>query len=374
MRKRMLQMLAVVILIIAILGFVKFRQIQGMIAAGKAQVQPPEAVTTAVAKPQHWQSTIDAMGTVAAVQGVMLSADQPGIVSRINFVSGARVQTGQVLVYLDTRQERAQLASAAAQRALAKLNLDRSKKLFDQQVIAQADFDQLEAQYKQADATADGFEAAIARKTIRAPFSGIAGIRQVNLGQYVNSGDPVVPVQQMDPVYVNFAVPQQQAAMLRSGIQMLATSDVSPSPFSGHITAVNPVVDDATRNVQVQGTFRNPRGLMRSGMYVTVKVQLGARNDVIALPASAINFAPYGNSVFIVEEMKGPDGKAYRGVRQQFVKLGTAQGDLVAILDGVKAGQEVVTSGVFKLRTGASVTVNNKVQPSSSPAPKPEDS
>ena len=197
-------------------------------------------------------------------------------------------------------------------------------------------------------------KAAIDRKTIRAPFAGVTGIRTVNVGQYLNSGDPVVPLQSMSSLYVNFSVPQHRVG--------------------GRITAINPVVDDATRNVQVQATFQNPHGQLRPGMYVTLKVSLGERDAVVALPASAISYAPYGNSVFIVEDIKGPDGKSFRGVRQQFVKLGATRGDLVAVVDGVKPGQEVVSTGVFKLRSGAAVVVNNKVQPGASANPKPEDS
>ena len=375
MTKRMLQMLAVVAVVVAILGFVKFQQIQAAIAGGKAYRPPPESVTTIVASQQQWQSHIQAVGSVAPVQGVTLSADLPGVVDRIQFESGARVSAGQGLVFLDTRQERAQLASAEAKRDLARLDLDRSQKLLEREVVSQSDLDQATAEFKQSEAGVDEIKANIERKTIRAPFAGVAGIRLINLGQYVHSGDPIVPVQAAERVYVDFAVPQQQVAALRVGATVRAAADSGASALvSGRITAINPVVDAETRNVQVQATFSNPHGRLRPGMYVTVTVDLGARDPVVSVPASAINFAPYGNSVFIVEDIKGPDGKPYKGVRQQFVKVGTALGDQVAILDGVKPGQEVVTSGVFKLRTGASVIVNNAVQPGNSLAPKPEDS
>ena len=375
MRRRMLQMLVVVIVFIAIIAFVKFQQIQAAIAAGKSYQPPPEAVTTIKAERQDWQGDIEAVGSVAPVQGVTLSADLPGVVDRIGFQSGAHVAAGQALVMLDTRQERAQLASAEAGRELAKTSLDRAQKLLADQVIAQAEYDQVAAQHKQAGANFDAIQASIDRKIIRAPFAGVTGIRLVNLGQYLNSGDPVVPLQSMNAIYVNFAVPQQQVALLEPGDTVVAEADSGAhARLSGRITAINPVVDDATRNVQVQATFRNPDGRLRAGMYVTVSVSLGTGSPVVALPASAINFAPYGNSVFVVENLKSPEGKSYRGVRQQFVRLGTSLGDLVAVLEGVKPGQEVVTSGVFKLRTGAAVTVNNQVQPSASAAPRPEDS
>jgi membrane fusion protein (multidrug efflux system) len=371
----MLQMLAAVVVFLGIIGFVKFQQIQGAITAQKSFSMPPEAVTTVVAQPQAWEATIEATGSVAPVQGVTLSADQPGVVDKILFDSGRFVRQGEVLVRLDTRQERAQLASAQAQRDMAKSALDRGKKLLEQQVIAQAEFDQIAAQSKQADAAVSEMTAAIDRKTIRAPFSGRVGIRQVNVGQYVHSGDPIVPLQSEDPIYVNFTVPQQQAPQLHVGETVHASADSGAAAVTpGRITAINPVVDATTRNVDIQATFHNTRGKLRAGAYVTVSVALGKSASLVALPSSAINYAPYGNSVFIVEKMKGPDGKEYLGVRQQFVQLGAAQSDRVAILSGVKPGEEVVSSGVFKLRPSAAVVVNNKVQPSNSMAPKPEDS
>ncbi len=375
MKKHMFQMLAVVLAIVAILGFVKFQQIQTAIAAGKSFTMPPESVTSIIATEDQWQGTLEAVGSVEPVQGVTLSADLPGVVERIAFESGSNVAAGQALVVLDSRQERAQLASAQASLHLAKSNLDRARKLLENQVIAQAEFDQTDALFRQAEAHVNEVEATIQRKTIRAPFAGVAGIREVNLGQYLNSGTPVVPLQSRNPIYINFAVPQQRVAALQKGATVRAHLDDGKVEInSGRITAINPVVDGDTRNVQVQATFQNPKGELRPGMYVTVQVVLGDAAPVVALPVTAINYAPYGNSVFIIEDVKGPDGKSYRGARQQFVKLGAARGDQVAILDGVKPGQEVATSGVFKLRPGAAVKVDNATQPANSPAPKPEDS
>jgi membrane fusion protein (multidrug efflux system) len=375
MRKRMLLMLIAVIGIIAILGFIKFQQIKTMIAQNKSFTPPPDAVTTVVAKTEPWDATLEATGSVYPVQGVTLSADQPGIVDKIAFTSGAHVAAGAALVLLDTRQEHAQLASAEAQRDLAQSKLARAKKLLEQQLISQSDYDDSNAQFKQADAAVNEMKATIERKTIRAPFSGRCGIRQVNLGQYVHSGDPIVPIQTEDPIYVNFSVPQQTVRELHVGGAVIAAADSgAKAGVTGRITAINPVVDEQTRNVDVQATFHNPGGRLRAGAYVTVTIELGAHAAVVALPASAINYAPYGNSVFIVEMMKGPDGKSYKGVRQQFVKVGDARGDRVVILSGVKDGEEVVSSGVFKLRSGAPVQVNNKVQPSDSLSPRPAES
>jgi len=377
MNKRMIQMLAIVLVVVALLGFYKFQQVSAAIKGGKAYQPPPETVTTVVAGSDRWATTIDAVGSIAPMQGVTLSADLPGVVDRIAFQSGARVAKGQVLIALDARQERAQLASAEARRELAKLSLDRARTLLGQNAIAQADFDQVAAQYKQADAAVNEVLASIDRKTIRAPFAGHTGIRVVNLGEYVHAGDPIVPLQSTDAVFVDFSVPQQNMDILKVGavVRISASDGDSDSrTFTGRVTAINPVVDDATRNFQVQATVANPGGHLRGGMYVTVKVVTGKGDAIVALPITAINYAPYGNSVFIVEDIKGPDGKSYKGVRQQFVKLGRAEGDQVAVLSGVKAGQEIATSGVFKLRPGAAVTVNNTVTPSNSPSPKPEDS
>lgn len=375
MNKRMIQMLAIVLVIVAALGFIKFRQISSAMAANKGFQPPPEAITTVVANHTEWSTSLDAVGSVAPIQGVLLSADLAGVVDKINFSSGAHVKQGQVLVVLDARQERAQLASAEARRDLAKLNLDRARSLYDQKAIAQSDFDLATASFKEAEAVVAQAQASIDRKAIRAPFSGTTGIRQVNLGQYVNSGDPIVPLQALEAVYIDFSVPQQALSAIRVGAVVQATVEGSNrGVFQGRITAIDPVVSDDTRNVAVQATFPNPNGQLRPGMYASVSATVGKGLPTVALPTSAINYAPYGNSVFIVEEMKGPDGKPYKGVRQQFVKLGRSQGDQVAILDGVKPGQEVASSGVFKLRPGAAVVVDNKVMPSNSAAPKPEDS
>ena len=375
MAKRMILMLAVVITLLGGLGFVKFRQIQTATTHGGAFQPPPTAVTTIVAKREKWPATLNVIGTTAAVQGVTVSADLPGTVARIAFDSGRAVKAGEILVELDTRQERAQLAATEAQRDLAHINFARLKQLVDEGVLARTEYDNATAQQKATDAQVGEIRATIARKTIRAPFSGILGIRQVNLGQYLEGGSAVVPLQSMDPVYVNFDVPQQDVASLKPGdvVRVSADSLAAAVPL-GTVTAINAVVDQATRNVQIQAIFRNPRGALRPGMFVEVEARLGTSAAVVALPASSVSYAPYGNSVYVVKDLKGKDGKSYRGVEQRFVKLGSGRGDQVAVVSGLTAGEEVVTSGVFKLRNGASVLVNNKIRPSNSSTPKPEDS
>jgi membrane fusion protein (multidrug efflux system) len=372
MRKRMTIMLAVVGAFLVAIAAMKTLQIKAAIAQNASFQMPPEAVTTVVARVEQWGATLSEIGTLAAVEGVTVSADLPGVVVGIDFDSGRRVQRGDVLVRLDTRQEQAQLAAAEAQRELARLNLERMRQLKEKEVAADAELDRSEAEFKQADARVGEIRATIERKTIRAPFDGELGIRRVNLGQYLTAGDAVVPLQSMDPVHVNFSAPQQEVGALRIGAQVVVSADSLRSV--GRITAINSVVDEGTRNVQVQATLANAGGRLRPGMFVEVQVMMGTSQTVIALPASAIGYAPYGNSVFVVGEMQGPKGAKYRGVRQQFVKLGEGRGDQVAVVSGLAAGDEVVTSGIFKLRNGAAVVVDNKVQPANSPTAKPEDS
>jgi len=375
MAKRMVLMLTVTALFVAGLGLVKFKQIQTAIGQAAAFQPPPEAVTTIVATEEQWGTTINAIGTVAAVKGVTVSADLPGIVERISFDSGAWLHDGDELARLDTRQEQAQLAAAEAQRQLAKANFTRMEGLLEERVISKAEFDRANADYRQTDARVGEIKAAIDRKTIRAPFAGVLGLRHVNLGQYLSGGDALVTLQSLNPIYVNFGVPQQAMAQLRAGRTVrVAAQDVGGAAFNGRITAIDSVVDEATRNVQVQATLANPQGTLRPGMFVQTEVGVGAPSRVVSLPTSAISYAPYGDSVFVISELKDQSGKTYRGVRQQFVKLGGSRGDQIAVTSGIKPGDEVVTSGVFKLRNGAAVLVNNKVRPGNNPAPKPENS
>ena len=375
MLKRMIGMLTVTMIIVAGLGFVKFKQIQTAIAEGAAFQPPPEAVTTVVAEREEWPLTLGAIGTIAAVQGVTVSADLPGVVERVLFDSGRAVRAGEVLAVLDTRQEQAQLAAIEARRELARLTYDRVQELLNQKVISKAEFDRATAEFHQSDAQLGEIRAVIQRKTIRAPFSGVLGIRQVNLGQYLAGGDPLVALQSLNPIYVNFGVPQQSAGQIPVGrVVKITSTDAGGNEWNGRVTALDAMVDEATRNIQVQATLPNPDGKLRPGMFVQAEVAIGPSQSVVVLPASAINYAPYGDSVFVVTELKGGDGQTYRGVRQQLVTLGAARGDQVAVTTGLKPGEEVVTSGLFKLRNGAAVHINNAVRPDNNAAPKPGNS
>jgi membrane fusion protein, multidrug efflux system len=374
MKKRMLIVISCLVVLIAGLGFFKYQQIQAAIKGG-AWTPPPEAVTTTVAAAAEWEGTLHAIGSATAVNGVVVSADLPGVVSSIEFESGHAVAKGAVLVRLDTSTERAQLASAVARRDLAKLDLERVTHLREQNANSQADLDRAGAEAKQADAAVAELQAIIQRKTIRAPFAGVLGIRQANLGQYLAGGDPVVPLQADAPIYVNFSVPQQNAQGIHAGDQVNVVKEgTSEAIESGKINAVNSQIDAETRNMSAQAIFANKTRTLRPGMFCEVAIMLGESAKVVTLPVSAIAYAPYGNSVYIVEDMEGPDKKKYKGVRQQFVKLGDARGDQVVVLSGLSAGQEVVTSGVFKLRSGAAVQVNNNITPSNTTEPKPTDS
>lgn len=375
MAKRLIVTVALMAVFIAVLGFIKVRQFQAMAEQFAAMQPPPEAVTTILAEREEWPTTVDAIGTIAAVQGVLVSADLPGIVEKIAFESGKPVQEGDVLVRLDTRQEQAQLTAAEADLELARITFERMKGLVEHDAVSRAEFDNAAAAHKQAEAKIREIRATIERKTIRAPFPGMLGIREVNLGQYLTGGAPVVPLQSLNPIYVNFGVPQQRVGEMRLGRTVRVTAaDLGDAAYNGRVTAVDSIVDEATRNVRVQATLANPGGKLRPGMFVQSQVLVGANRSVITLPASAINYAPFGDSVFIVTDLKDPKGNTYRGVRQQVVKLGGARGDQMSVLSGISPGDEVVTSGVFKLRNGAAVQVNNKVQPANSRTPRPEDS
>jgi membrane fusion protein, multidrug efflux system len=375
MAKRLILTLLIVAAIIGGLGFVKFRQVEAAIAQGASFKMPPTAVTTVVAQRETWPSTLSVIGTAEAIQGVTVSADLPGTIDKIHFESGQTVHQGDVLVELDTRQERAQLANMEAQRDLANINYGRAQELVKAGVIAHSDYDTASATQKTTEAQVGDIKAAIARKTIRAPFTGVLGIRQVSLGQYLAAGQAIVSLQSVDPIYVNFGVPQQNAAGTKPGHMVRVTNaDLPGIALTGKITALDSVVNEQTRNIQIQATLNNKGDKLRPGMYVQVELPLGEPRQVVPLPASAINYAPYGDSVFIVAQMKDAKGNSYLGVRQQVVKVEGSRGDQVAITSGLNPGDVVVSSGVFRLRNAAPVLVNNTVKPGDNPNPKPEDS
>ena len=375
MVKRIIITLIGIIVLIGGLAGIKGLQIRRMIAHGDSFVPPPEVVTTAMAKNDSWESFLTAVGSLEAVQGVLVTAELTGKVVHIAFVPGTMVKAGDLLVQQDTSVESAQLRAAEAQVALAKTNFERTKKLVANKTVSQSDFDNADAQYKQAVAQADNIRAVIGKKTIRAPFSGRLGIRQVNLGQTLNEGDEIVSLQSLDPIYVNFLLPQQRLAQMHPGLAIRLTIDAFPAQvISGKITAISPQVDAATRNIRIQATVENPAELLRPGMYVNISVVFQDRIEVLAIPATSVLYAPYGDSVFVVEEKKN-DANESSGLvlNQKFVRLGEKRGDYVSVVSGLKQGDTVVSTGVFKLRNGQAVVIDNTLSPEFKQMPKPAD-
>ena len=375
LKKIILTTLGILLVAGAIVG-TKISQFKAMGAAGAAMVPPPETVTSAAVVQQEWENRIAVTGTLVAVQGVTVGAEVAGKVVKLGFEAGAPVQAGDLLVQLDISTEQAQLRAADATAALAQANLARSRELRNKDTNSAADLDAAEAQAKQAAAQADSIRAIIAKKSIRAPFSGRLGIRLVNLGQILRDGDPIVTLQTLDPIYVNFAVPQQRLSQLVAGNLARITSDAAPGEvFDARINAINPDVDTATRNVRVQATISNPAERLRPGMFANVSVIMPAHQTVLAIPVTAVLYSPSGNSVFVIEDRKDPKtARMTKILRQQFVQLGAARGDFVSVTTGLKVGEQVVTTGVFKLRREMTVIVDNTLAPSASLTPTPKDS
>ena len=376
MIKRIIFTIIGLLIMIGVLGGIKGLQIDRMVASGSQSAPPPETVTTTVVRKDSWESRLTAVGSLAAVQGVMVTAELSGKIVRIAFEPGTHVKAGDLLVQQDTSSEAAQLRAAEANVELAKLNLERLKKLLDRRTVAQSQVDNAEAQYKEGVAQADAIRAVIAKKNIRAPFAGRLGIRLVNLGQILNEGQPIVSLQSIDPIFVNFSLPQQQLAQIQTGLTVRVTSDALPGQaIEGKITAISPEVDAATRNIRIQATVANRQERLRPGMFANVAVILPATKNVLAVPATAVLYAPYSDSVFVVDEKKSANNERPElVVRQQVVQLGEKRGDFVAVVSGLEAGATVVSTGAFKLRNGQAVVVDNTLAPEFKLAPEPRDS
>lgn len=360
-------------LVLGLILGIKAAQIGSLISFGRkamAAGMPPTAVASARAEAAVWENTLRFTGSLRAIQGVMLTAELPGKVIAINAENGAEIQKDEILIELDTRQEQADLASAQAALKLAKINRDRTQGLLEKRILAQSEFDTAQASFDQAAARVGTLEATIAKKIIRAPFSGRLGLREVNLGQIVATGDNLIPLHSSDPIYIEFSVPQTQLDALHVGQKLRVTADGAAEPIEGEITAVNPVVDEATRTARAQGTLRNPGNVLRAGLFAEVEVILPQSLDVVQIPLSAVLTSAYGDSVFVVEEQ--PEGKTI--ARQQFVKLGPARGDFVSVIKGITAGERVVSAGAFKLSNGAAIRINDAMQPVPSLTPTPDNS
>jgi membrane fusion protein (multidrug efflux system) len=363
--------LALLIVLAALLtvGAVKGLQI-GTLMKMPRTVQP-ETISTAIAHSEKWPLTISAVGSVTAAQGVNVVAEIPGTVKEIAFESGALVNKGDLLVRLDTSSEEAQLRALDAATDLARINAERTRKLRADNTVSQAELDTAEASLKQAQGTADNMRALIAKKNIRAPFSGRLGIRQVNLGEYIDAGKTtIVSLQALDKVYAEFSLPQQELARLATGLRVRLTADTYPDrQFEGELTSLNPDLDSTTRAIRLQATFDNKEQLLRPGMFARIEVLLPGEQDVLVIPAPSVLSAPYGATVYVIE--KSTNSASGLVALQQFIRIGRMRGDFVSVESGLKAGDKVASSGLFKLRNGSGVVENNELTPTPEKSPKP---
>ena len=375
MKKILFAAIAVSLLVGAI-TFTKLGQFTAMGEAAQNMVLPPETVTAMLVEDTQWEQTITSTATVTAVQGVNVSAETGGRVTQINFKSGSMVNTGDALLQLDTSSEDAQLASAEATAALAKASLTRERKLNKQNLTSQDALESAEAEVKETIAQAHNIRAIVAKKTIKAPFSGRLGLRLVNIGQILSKGDAIVPLHTLDPIYVDFSIPQKTLLRLNPGLEVRVSVDAAPdTAFIGTIFAANPDVDLATRSVRVRAKIANPDKVLRPGMFANATVVMPNKQSVLPAAVTAIAYATFGDSVFVIEEQKNEQsGETEKVLRQQFVQLGQARGDFIDVIDGLKAGETIVTSGVFKLRSGMKVIIDNTLAPKPSLDPHPSDS
>jgi membrane fusion protein (multidrug efflux system) len=367
---------ALLIAVIGALATVRILQVRAMIAAGAGFSMPPVTISSATPQRADWETSLSAIGTVSAVQGVLLRSEVSGLVKAISFESGAVVQVGQVLVELDSSWEEAQLRSAEAKAALARANLGRVRDLHAQSVLSQADLDAAEAASNQAAADVDAMRVGTAKKIIRAPFTGRLGMREIQLGQFADAGASIATLQSLDPVHVDFSLPEQAAARVRTGMTVRVVSDAAPGRvFEGPLTAISPEVDAMTRHLKLQATLSGQDGTLLPGMFARVELILGQRITPLVIPVTCVLSAPYGDSVFVIHDVKDEaSGRTSRRVRMTTVTLGETRGDLVVVSSGLEEGQDVASSGVFKLRNDALVIINNDLAPSAEAAPQPKDS
>ena len=366
-------LLAVGALVLVICG-IKAMQIVTMVTTKPPM--PVATVTSAPVKEEDWAPMLSAVGAVSAVQGAMVSTELAGTVSEIMFQNGGVAKKGDVILKLDASQEEALLRSAEAEAELARTDLERTRGLASQNVVSKAELDAAESKFRRLTAVVDQMRSNIRKKTIVAPFDGELGIRQVNVGQMINAGQQVVLLQSLDPVYVDFALPQQHLQNLSTGLEARVRTDALPGrEFIGKLTAINSAVDTVTRNVTLQATLENPDHALRPGMFIKIDIVLPEKHKSLVIPGSAISYAPYGDSVFVIEKQKdNKTGKESQVLRQQFVRVGEARGDFVSITTGLKAGETVVGTGVFKLRNGMAVAINNDLAPKPQINPTPIDS
>ena len=375
MKSKIVIAVVVVLVVVGTLAGIKVTQVKKLMAM--PQTVPPESISSAVAHEEKWQDTRLAVGSLSAVQGVTVTPEIAGTVKEIAFESGAMVAKGDLLVKFDTSTEEAQLKSLNAQLEWARLSLDRSKKLRTDNTVSQSELDQAEASFQQAKANADATQAIIDKKTVRAPFSGKLGIRQVNLGEFVDAGKPIVSLQALNPVYADFSMPQQSLSEIKTGMVVRVTLDTyTNKQFEGVLTAINPNLDDNTRSVRLQATLENPDQLLRPGMFARIEVLLPSDQKLLVIPATSVLSAPYGDSVYVIEQStNAPTGtnKPDMVVRQQLVRTGRARGDFISVETGLKAGERIVNAGLFKLHNGSTVIESSQEAPKAIEKPKPSD-
>ena len=364
------------VLLILFLVLTKGLQFKEMAEVGASMQPPPESVSTSLVERQVWPKRLHAIGSIEPVKGVRIDAEVPGVVSTINFENGQKVNEGDILVQLDIAPEAALLNSNKANARLAKVELDRAQRLRDTNSVAQSELDRAQANYDMAEAQVKNIEAVIEQKTIRAPFKGRVGIRQINLGQYLSAGAPIVMIQSYDTVFANFTLPQQAIGQVDTGMPITLSSDVYPEKyFEGQLTAISPQVDTATRTIELQGTLDNADGLLRPGLFVNVSITLSEDDDVLTIPATAIVYAPYGNSIFKIDRQVNKEtGETATTAKQSFIRIGRRKGDFVSVLEGLNEEDEVVSAGAFKLRNDARVSIQNELAPSPKLAPVPNNS
>ncbi|PYK38489.1 MAG: efflux transporter periplasmic adaptor subunit [Verrucomicrobia bacterium] len=366
---------AVLGLVVVLLVIVGIKALQILKMKSAPMMMPPTTVSSAPVKEEDWSPMLSSVGSISAVQGAVVSTELGGTVAEIKFPNGSVAKQGDVLVKLDASSEEAQLRTAEADLELARADLQRSQDLATRKVISKAELDSAESKFKQKQGTVDNMRAMIVKKEVRAPFAGQLGIRQVNVGQMINAGQQVVSLQALDPVYVDFALPQQHLANLSQGLEVHVQTDALPGrEFVGKLTALNSSVDPVTRNVGLQATLENRDHALRPGMFAKIDVVLPEKEKTLVVPGSAVSYAPYGDSVFVIEKKKEPKtGKESQMIRQQFVRVGEARGDFISITQGLEPGQTIVSTGVFKLRNGMPVVINNDLAPKPQLNPKPAD-
>jgi membrane fusion protein (multidrug efflux system) len=375
--KAFLIALAILLLVVGAIVGVKALQIGALITAGReGGGTPPETVGTAEVVKERWERTVESVGSMRAVQGADLSTEESGVVAKILFENGQEVKAGDLLVELDTETEEANLRSAEAEQDLARTVYERTRRLRQNNTVPQSDLDAAESQLRKMTALVEQLKATIRKKQISAPFTGRLGIREVNLGQFVNNGDKIVSLQSLDPIFVDFLLPQQLLAALAAGQGVSVFTDVYPGEmFEGKLTAINAEIDPVTRNIRLQATLDNADGRLRPGMFARVQLALGEADEVVRIPVTAVLTATYGDSVFVVtEQVDEETGEKTLVAQQRFIRTGRSEGDFVAVVDGLSPGENVVSAGAFKLRSGTPVAIDNTLAPEPQRQPRPEDS